>query len=54
MPVPKVLVVEDEANERQGMADLLRLWGHEVETAANGDEALEKFPPLIPPWWSPI
>ena len=27
----RVLVVEDEANERQGLADLLRAWGYEAE-----------------------
>ena len=44
----KVLVVEDEANERQGLADLLRLWGHEVDSASNGQEALEKITSFAP------
>jgi DNA-binding NtrC family response regulator len=38
----RILVVEDEANERQGLAELLRTWGYEAETAADGMEALEK------------
>jgi DNA-binding NtrC family response regulator len=38
----KILVVEDEAHERQGLAELLRAWGYEAETAADGTEALEK------------
>ena len=38
----RILVVEDEANERQGLAELLRAWGYEAETAADGMEALEK------------
>jgi DNA-binding NtrC family response regulator len=38
----RVLVVEDEAHERQGLAELLRAWGYEAETAADGTEALEK------------
>ena len=39
---PRILVVEDEANERLGLAELLRAWGYETETAANGAEGLEK------------
>ena len=48
MPGSRVLVVEDEANERQGLADLLRLWGHQVETASNGQEGLEKITSFNP------
>ena len=44
----RILVVEDEASERQGAADLLRLWGHEVEVASNGQEALEKITSFNP------
>ncbi len=39
----KILVVEDEASERQGLAELLRAWGYEAETASNGREALERI-----------
>jgi len=35
-----LLVVEDEADNRNTLADLLRAYGYEVETAANGAEAL--------------
>jgi DNA-binding NtrC family response regulator len=44
----RVLVVEDEDNERQALAELLRLWGHEVETASNGQEGLEKVTSFTP------
>jgi len=44
----RVLVVEDEANERQGLAELLKTWGYETEIAADGQEALEKFPSFDP------
>jgi DNA-binding NtrC family response regulator len=36
----KVLVVDDEAAERDGLARLVGQWGYEVETAASGEEAL--------------
>ncbi len=39
----KVLVVDDYAPEREAMAELLDLWGYEVETAEDGLEALEKI-----------
>ena len=29
----RILVVEDEANERTGLAELLQAWGYETETA---------------------
>ena len=36
----KVLVVDDEAAERDGLARLVGQWGYEVETARSGEEAL--------------
>jgi DNA-binding NtrC family response regulator len=36
----KVLVVDDEAAERDGLARLVGQWGYEVETAGSGEEAL--------------
>jgi DNA-binding NtrC family response regulator len=36
----KVLVVDDEPTEREGLARLVGQWGYEVETAASGEEAL--------------
>src|SRR2546422_1193082 len=44
----KVLVVDDEVNERQGLAELLQAWGHEVETAPDGQQALEKISSFNP------
>ncbi len=38
----RILVVEDEANERMGLAELLKAWGYEAATAADGAEALDK------------
>jgi signal transduction histidine kinase len=36
-----VLVVEDNDDSRRMMAELLRLWGHRAETAADGPEAID-------------
>ncbi len=44
----KIMVVEDDASERQGMLSLLAAWGYEVEAAMDGAEALEKIPPFNP------
>ncbi|MBZ5514830.1 MAG: sigma-54 dependent transcriptional regulator [Acidobacteriia bacterium] len=44
----RILVVEDEANERFGLAEVLRAWGYEAETAADGVEALEKLSSFFP------
>jgi DNA-binding NtrC family response regulator len=38
----RVLIVEDDALARKGMADLLSLWGYEVATAGDGAEAIER------------
>src|SRR4029453_15200429 len=46
----RVLIVEDDALARKGMADLLTLWGYEVASAADGAEALERVaeePPAV-------
>lgn len=39
----KVLVVEDNTNARDGLCQLLKLWGHQVYAAADGKEALAIF-----------
>ena len=39
----RLLVADDERNIREGLAESLRLDGHEVETAANGHEAFLRF-----------
>jgi DNA-binding NtrC family response regulator len=36
----KVLVVDDEPSEREGLARMVGQWGYEVETASSGEEAL--------------
>ena len=38
----RILVIEDEPQMRLGLRDNLELEGYEVETAADGDEGLEK------------
>ncbi len=38
----KVLIVEDEENERTGLAELVSAWGYRAETAKDGAEGLEK------------
>jgi DNA-binding NtrC family response regulator len=45
-----VLVVDDEAEERKALAQLVRSWGYEVESAASADEALsliERHSPAV-------
>lgn len=37
----RVLVVDDEANQRSGLASMISAWGYETRTAADGLEALE-------------
>jgi DNA-binding NtrC family response regulator len=38
----KVLIVEDEENERTGLGELVSAWGYRAETAKDGLEGLEK------------
>jgi DNA-binding NtrC family response regulator len=38
----KILIVEDEENERSGLAELVTSWGFRVETARDGAEGLDK------------
>src|SRR5271168_2496896 len=42
-PVTRVLVVDDEESQRTALASMIALWGYEVETAVDGQEALEKL-----------
>ncbi len=44
----KILIVEDDAHERQGLSDLLNAWGYETDTAADGAAALQKIPVFNP------
>ena len=48
MSQEKVLIVEDEDNERTGLAELISAWGYRAETAKDGAEGLEKVAT-----WSP-
>lgn len=44
----RVLVVDDEPNERHGLAELLSAWGYEVAVAADGVEALQLMSTSLP------
>ncbi len=39
----RVLIVDDEENQRQGLASMVSAWGYEAQTAADGQEALERL-----------
>lgn len=42
MPQERVLIVEDEENERTGLAELVQGWGFRTDTAKDGIEAIDK------------
>ncbi len=42
MAQEKVLIVEDEENERVGLAELISAWGYRTEIAGDGMDGLEK------------
>src|SRR5947199_7230319 len=44
----KILIVEDEENERTGLAELVNSWGFRSETAKDGAEGLEKVTSWTP------
>src|SRR6266852_5036203 len=44
----RVLIVEDEENERTGLAELVGAWGYKTETARDGMEGLEKVASFSP------
>jgi len=44
----RVLLVEDSEIQRTMLADLVRLWGYDTETASDGLEALQKIPLFHP------
>src|SRR6202165_1421723 len=48
MTQERVLIVEDEENERTGLAELVTGWGYRTDTAGDGVEALEKIPVFAP------
>jgi DNA-binding NtrC family response regulator len=39
----RILVVDDDENQRMGLAKMIQSWGFAVESAADGQEALEKL-----------
>ena len=41
-PDERILLVEDDAAQRIGLQQLLTSWGHTVDVAANGAEALAR------------
>jgi DNA-binding NtrC family response regulator len=42
-PVTRVLIADDEENQRAGLAKMVQSWGYAVETASDGQEALDKL-----------
>jgi len=44
----RVLIIEDEAAQRVGLEQLIKGWGFEVATAANGEEGLQQATTLRP------
>jgi DNA-binding NtrC family response regulator len=42
-PATRVLIVDDEEYQRAGLASMVNSWGFTVETAADGQEALDKL-----------
>ncbi len=44
----RVLIVEDDASARTGLEQLLKTWGFIAESAADGEEALEKLTSFRP------
>src|SRR5215468_6473014 len=44
----KVLVVDDDASSRKGLAALLAGWGYATEEAGDGDQALDKARTVLP------
>src|SRR5437879_10519335 len=47
-PKGRILIVDDEANARTALAELLRDEGYSVETAADGFKALPKLDEFAP------
>ena len=42
-PSTRILVADDEENQRAGLSKMIQSWGFSVETAADGQEALDKL-----------
>ena len=48
MAKSRVLIVDDEENQRTGLAAMVQTWGYTAETAKNGQDALDKIPSFAP------
>jgi DNA-binding NtrC family response regulator len=48
MAIEKVLIVEDEDNERTGLSELVSAWGYTTDTARDGQEGYEKIGSFSP------
>ena len=48
MAKSRVLIVDDEENQRTGLAAMVQSWGFAAETAKNGQDALDKIPSFAP------
>ena len=38
----RVLIVEDDASARTGLAEFVRAWGYETSAAADGEDTISK------------
>ena len=47
-PATRVLVVDDEESQRTALAGMIALWGYLVETAVDGQDALDKLSSFHP------
>ena len=43
LPSARILIADDEEAQRNGLASMLRGWGFAADTAADGQEALDKL-----------
>ena len=48
MAKSRVLIVDDEENQRTALASMVQSWGYAAETAKNGQDALDKMPSFAP------
>lgn len=43
IPAARILIADDEESQRNGLASMIRAWGFSADTAADGQEALDKL-----------
>jgi len=48
MAKSRVLIVDDEENQRTALASMVQSWGYDAQTAKNGQDALDKMPAFAP------